>query len=268
MAVGIALRQQVAQMGIAAPKSTAWKVTAGMACTIVLMFAFGLTVAWHNNDAAGLKAPFASAMMLLFLPTCIALFLNHRHVLAICLLNVLFFLMMAIERPRLALLIWLAATVWSFIASRKPRATLRQKVALMGITAPKSTAWKVTAGIACATILVLVGVPTIILAWDTGSARALYWIPIALAIFMPPFLPTWIALFLNHRYAPAVFLVNILMFVFLMAAPREWLGLLPLIWLAAAVWSFITGRKPPAVAETDDGVEAGVAAAREEPQIA
>ena len=85
------LRPQVEQMALAAPKSTAWKITISIMALPILgvigpmLFALlrGASPDWRTASGG------LGALILIFLPTWIALFLNHRHVLLIFLSNVL-----------------------------------------------------------------------------------------------------------------------------------------------------------------------------------
>ena len=133
------LRQQIGQMGLAAPKSMAWKVTAALASFPVLIFAIGPVLsAWFADDTPNLgeAAHYLAGFALLFLPTWIALFFNHPCVLFIYLLNFLAFVtslfclagipdnrgvrregqgVWAVLAPRVALM-------WSLMTSTRPDA--------------------------------------------------------------------------------------------------------------------------------------------------
>jgi hypothetical protein len=132
------LRQHVGQMALAAPKSTAWKITLSIMTLPILgvigpmLFALprGASLDWRA-ESGGL-----GALILIFLPTWIALFLNHRHVLPIFLSNVfcvLISVLCAFDMSVLnwagldgdvwwSLLGWQAALIWSFINTKRPDA--------------------------------------------------------------------------------------------------------------------------------------------------
>jgi len=121
----------------------------------------------------------------------------------------------------------------------------------MGIAAPKSTAWKVTAGMICLMTL-LFGIAFIVGARQQDVAVDYNKLIGLSAVFALVFLPTWVALFLNHSHVLAVFLVNLLVFFVLSLIPQPAVAPpalvlpIPLAWIAAIVWSFVTNRKPDA----------------------
>lgn len=133
---------------------------------------------------------------------------------------------------------------------------LRLQAGRMGIAAPKSTGWKIAAVIASLPILLLVIVPTLI-GWLSGASPDLYETAGGLAALILIFLPTWIALFLNHRHALLIFLSNLfwISVAGLSAAgisvlswaglgEEAWWGILG--WQVALIWSFIEGKRPDA----------------------
>jgi hypothetical protein len=133
------LRQQVGQMGLVAPKSTAWKIAFVIAGLPIIFFVIGPTLlAWLKGGSTDLvtTAGGLAALMLILLPTWIALFLNQRHVLLICLSNLLCVLigvLGAADMPVLSwaglgseawwsVLGWQFALIWSFINGKRPDA--------------------------------------------------------------------------------------------------------------------------------------------------
>ena len=132
------LRPQVEQMALAAPKSKAWKITISIMALPILgvigpmLFAVlrGASPDWRTASGG------LGALILIFLPTWIALFLNHRHVLLIFLSNVLCVLISVLCAFDLSvfnwagfggdvwwsLLGWQAALIWSFINGNRPDA--------------------------------------------------------------------------------------------------------------------------------------------------
>ncbi|WP_298877866.1 hypothetical protein [uncultured Bradyrhizobium sp.] len=133
------LKQQVGRMGLMAPKSTAWKIAFVMAGLPIIFFVIGPTLlAWLTGRSTDLftTAGDLAALMLILLPTWIALFLNQRHVLLICLSNLLCVsigLLAAADMPVLSwaglgseawwsVLGWQFALIWSFINGTKPDA--------------------------------------------------------------------------------------------------------------------------------------------------
>jgi hypothetical protein len=134
------LRQQVGQMGLAAPKSIAWKVTAALASLPVLIFAIGpVLAAWFADEVPNLgeAAHYLAGFGLLFLPTWIALFLNHPCVLFIYLLNFLAFLTSLLCLAGVSVNSWVSldgqalwailatpvALIWSLMSSKRPDPT-------------------------------------------------------------------------------------------------------------------------------------------------
>ena len=131
------LRQQVGQMGLAAPKSTAWKITTAIAALPILIFVIGPTLfAWLKGASPDLRETSGglAALVLILLPTWIALFLNHRHILLIFLSNLLCVLIAVLCSADISVLSWVGlgnealwsflgwqvALIWSFINSKRP----------------------------------------------------------------------------------------------------------------------------------------------------
>jgi len=130
------LRQQVAQMALAAPKSMPWKVTAVLASLPILIFVIGPTLtAWLSDEAPNFREAihYLAGFGLLLLPTWIALFLNHPCVLFIFLLNFLSFVMSLLSLAGITVNSWAGlggqalwailgtpvALIWSLINSNK-----------------------------------------------------------------------------------------------------------------------------------------------------
>lgn len=126
----------------------------------------------------------------------------------------------------------------------------------MGLIAPKSTAWKITAGMASLPILIFVIGPALG-AWLTGTSPDYRETAGGLAALVLILLPTWIALFLNHRHVVLVFLTNFLcvsvavlcsvgicVLSWIGLGGEAWFGLLG--WQVALIWSFINSKKPDA----------------------
>jgi hypothetical protein len=126
-------------MGLAAPKNAAWKVTAALASLPVLIFAIGpVLTAWLADASPNLgeAAHYLAGFGLLFLPTWIALFLNHPCVLFIYLLNFLSFVTSLLCLAGISVVSWIglggqawwailampAALVWSLNNSKRPEA--------------------------------------------------------------------------------------------------------------------------------------------------
>ncbi|KQT27422.1 hypothetical protein ASG57_17850 [Bradyrhizobium sp. Leaf396] len=133
------LRQQIGQMGLAATKSMAWKVTAALASFPVLIFAIGPVLsAWFADDTPNLgeAAHYLAGFALLFLPTWIALFLSHPCVLFIYLLNFLAFVTSLLCLAGITVNSWVSldgqalwavlatpvALIWSLMNSKRPDA--------------------------------------------------------------------------------------------------------------------------------------------------
>ncbi|MET4258726.1 amino acid transporter [Bradyrhizobium sp. S3.12.5] len=133
------MRQQVGQMGLAAPKNTAWKVTAALAALPILIFVIGPTlIAWLTGTSPDLRETSGglAGLVLILLPTWIALFLNHRHVQFILLSNFLFVLIGVLCSIGICVLSWIGlggeawwaflgwqvALIWSLISSKRPDA--------------------------------------------------------------------------------------------------------------------------------------------------
>lgn len=133
------LKRQVGQMGLVAPKSTAWKITTAIASLPILIFVIGPTLfAWLTGASPDLRETTGglAALVLILLPTWIALFLNHRHVLLIFLSNLLCVLMAVLCSADISVLSWVGlgnealwsflgwqvALIWSFINSKRPDA--------------------------------------------------------------------------------------------------------------------------------------------------
>jgi hypothetical protein len=132
------LRPQVGQMALGAPKRAAWKITVAIMGLPILgvigptLFTLlrGASPDWRT-ESGGL-----GALILIFLPTWIALFLNHRHVLLIFLSNVFCVLISVLCAFDMSvfnwaglggdvwwsLLGWQAALIWSFIDNKRPDA--------------------------------------------------------------------------------------------------------------------------------------------------
>ncbi|MGX1322087.1 membrane protein YdbS with pleckstrin-like domain [Bradyrhizobium sp. USDA 377] len=139
-------------------------------------------------------------------------------------------------------------------------APLRLQVGQMGLAAPKSTAWKIVVIIAALPILLLVIGPTL-MAWLAGTSPDLHTTAGGLAALVLILLPTWIAVFLNHRHVVLVFLTNFLsvsvavlcsvdicILSWVGLGGEAWFGLLG--WQVALIWSFINSKRPDA-AELD-----------------
>jgi hypothetical protein len=132
-------RQQVGRMGLIAPKNTAWKITAAIAALPILIFVIGPTLtAWLADASPDFResAGALAGLVLILLPTWIALFLNHRHVLFIFLSNLLCVLIAVLCWAGISVLSWVGlggeawwsflgwqvALIWSFINSKRPDA--------------------------------------------------------------------------------------------------------------------------------------------------
>ena len=133
------LRQQVRQMGLLAPKSMAWKITAAIAALPILIFVVGpMLTAWLADASPDFReaAHYLAGFVLILSPTWIALFLNHPCVLFIFLLNFLSFLMSLLCLAGISVssgiglegqALWSilgspVALVWSLINSKRPDA--------------------------------------------------------------------------------------------------------------------------------------------------
>lgn len=133
------LRQQVGQMGLAAPKSMAWKMTAAIAALPMLFVVIGPTLtALLSNASPDFRemAHDLAGLVLILLPTWIALFLNHACVLFIFLLNLLSVLMSLLCLAGISVVSWVnldgqafwsilgspVALIWSLINSKRPEA--------------------------------------------------------------------------------------------------------------------------------------------------
>ena len=133
------LRRQVGQMGLAAPKSTAWKITTAIAALPILFFVIGPTLlAWFTGTSPDYRetAGGLAGLVLILLPTWVALFLNHRHVVLIFLTNFLCVSVAALCSVGICVLSWIGlggeawfgllgwqvALIWSFINSKRPDA--------------------------------------------------------------------------------------------------------------------------------------------------
>lgn len=136
--------------------------------------------------------------------------------------------------------------------------SLRQQIRQMGLAAPKSTAWKIVAALAALPILIFVIGPTLI-AWLTGAVPDLRETSGGLAGLVLILLPTWIALFLNHRHVQFIFLSNFLcvsigVLCSIGICVLSWIGLggeawwAFLGWQVALIWSFINSKRPDAAA--------------------
>jgi membrane protein YdbS with pleckstrin-like domain len=132
----------------------------------------------------------------------------------------------------------------------------RQQVGRMGLIAPKSTAWKITAAIAALPILIFVIGPTLT-AWLADASPDFRESAGALAVLVLILLPTWIALFLNHRHVQFIFLSNFLsvsigVLCSVGISILSWIGLggeawwSLLGWQVALIWSFINSKRPDA----------------------
>ena len=142
MTVGLgmaSLRQQVSQMGLAAPKNAAWKITAALAVLPMLFVVIIPTLtAWLSGTSPDFRemAHDLAGLMLILLPTWIALFLNHPHVLFIFSLNLLGVLMSLLCLAGISVVSWVGlegqawwaalaspvALIWSLINSKRPDA--------------------------------------------------------------------------------------------------------------------------------------------------
>ncbi|WP_298242600.1 hypothetical protein [uncultured Bradyrhizobium sp.] len=133
------LRQQIGQMGLAAPKNVGWKITAALASLPVMIFAIGpVLTAWLADESPnfGEAAHYLAGFVLLFLPTWIALFLNHPCVLFVCLLNFLAFATSLLCLAGISVNSWVSldcqalwailatpvALIWSLMGSKQPAA--------------------------------------------------------------------------------------------------------------------------------------------------
>jgi hypothetical protein len=132
------LKQKIGQMGLAAPKSTAWKMALVIASLPIIFFVIGpkllVWVAGRSTDLT--TAGDLAALVLILMPTWIALFLNQRHVLLICLANLLSVLIGVLGAADMPVLSWVGlgseawwsvlgwqfALIWSFINSKRPDA--------------------------------------------------------------------------------------------------------------------------------------------------
>ncbi|MCK1411011.1 hypothetical protein [Bradyrhizobium sp. 76] len=126
----------------------------------------------------------------------------------------------------------------------------------MGLAAPKSTAWKITVTMAVLPILFFVIGPTLV-ALFTGASPDLRETTGGFAGLVLIFLPTWIALFLNHRHVQFIFLSNFLsvsigVLCSVGISILSWIGLggeawwSLLGWQVALIWSFINSKRPDA----------------------
>jgi len=130
---------------------------------------------------------------------------------------------------------------------------LRRQIGQMGLAAPKSTAWKITAALAALPILILVVTPTLI-EWFGDASPDFRKPAVVVAGLVLNFLPTWIALFLNHRHVVYIFLSNLLC---VLMAIVGWAADMSVIsfgfgdeffwssvvgWHAVLIWSFINGK--------------------------
>ncbi|RXT42064.1 hypothetical protein B5V03_26630 [Bradyrhizobium betae] len=126
-------------MGLAAPKSMAWKITAALASLPILIFVIGpIVTAWLSDASPDFReaAHYFAGFVLILSPTWIALLLNHPCVLFIFLLNFLSFFMSLLCLAGIAvnswvglggqawwsILAWPAALIWSFINTKRPAA--------------------------------------------------------------------------------------------------------------------------------------------------
>ena len=133
------LRQQIGQMGLAAPKNTAWKITAAIAALPMLFVVIVPTLtAWLSDASPDFRemAHDLAGLVLILLPTWIALFLNHPCVLFIFLLNFLSVLMSLLCLAGISVNSWVSlegqalwsilatpvALIWSLINSKRPDA--------------------------------------------------------------------------------------------------------------------------------------------------
>ncbi|WFU77854.1 hypothetical protein QA645_25260 [Bradyrhizobium sp. CIAT3101] len=137
---------------------------------------------------------------------------------------------------------------------------LRQHLGRMGLAAPKSTAWQLTFVPASLPLLLTVG--STLIAWLVGASPDFLLAAGGLAAWVLIFLPTWIALFINHRRVHYIFMVNFLsvlvsalcfladMSVLNWPGSDDYFWLAFLEWLIMLIWSFID-RKRPAAPELD-----------------
>lgn len=133
------LRQQLGRMGLAAPKSTAWQITLVVAGFPIFLIAGPTLIARLAGVSPDLllAAGGISAWVLIFLPTWVALFLNHRRVIYIFVANFLCVLLSALAFLAdmsviswagsdgafwVAFLEWQVVLIWSLINSRRPAA--------------------------------------------------------------------------------------------------------------------------------------------------
>jgi hypothetical protein len=135
-------------------------------------------------------------------------------------------------------------------------ASLRQQVERMSLAAPKSTAWQITLVVASVPILLITG-PTLI-AWLAGVSPDFLLAAGGIGAWVLIFLPTWIALFLNHRRVIYIFVANFL--CVLLAAlcflaemsVISWAGSDGAFWVAffewqvVLIWSLINSQRPAA----------------------
>ncbi|MCP3443602.1 hypothetical protein [Bradyrhizobium sp. CCGUVB14] len=137
-------------------------------------------------------------------------------------------------------------------------ASLRQQIGQMGLAAPKSTAWKVTAALASLPILIFVIGP-VLTAWLSDAPPNFREAVHYLAGFVLILSPTWIALFLNHPCVLFIFLLNFLAFITsllcLAGIPvNSWVGLDGQAWWSilgtpvALIWSLNNSKRPDAAA--------------------
>jgi len=132
----------------------------------------------------------------------------------------------------------------------------RQYVERMALAAPKSTAWQMTLVVAGFPLLLIAG-PTLI-AWLAGLSPDFLLAAGGIAAWMLIFLPTWIALFLNHRRVAYIFVAN---FLCVLLAVLCWLADMSVIswagfdgdfwvafleWQVVLIWSLINSERPDA----------------------
>jgi len=137
---------------------------------------------------------------------------------------------------------------------------LRRQVGRMGLAAPKSTAWQLTFITASLPLLLTVG--STLIAWLVGASPDFLLAAGGFAAWVLIFLPTWIALFLNHRRVHYIFVANFLcvllsalcfladMSVLNWPGSDDYFWFASLEWLIVLIWSLID-RKRPTASEPD-----------------
>jgi hypothetical protein len=130
----------------------------------------------------------------------------------------------------------------------------------MGLVAPKSTAWQITLIVAGFPLLLVTS--STLIAWLAGASPDLLLAAGGFAAWVLIFLPTWIALSLNHRRVHYIFVATLLcdllsalcfladMSVLNWPGSDDYFWFAFLEWLIVLIWSLID-RKRPAAPEPD-----------------